>query len=64
MFLILFKNSNIGLSSDNISVFRYTFLVMGMLTVFSSFIFTKLDKNAGANMSGKRVYKGEEKNKL
>lgn len=64
MFLILFKNSNIGLSGDNISVFRYTFLVMGMLTVFSSFIFTKLDKNAGANMSGKRVYKGEEKNKL
>ncbi|MDM1348140.1 multidrug transporter subunit MdtD [Myroides marinus] len=56
MVLMIFQNSAVAVSSDQIAVFRYTFLVMGLITVLSSFVFTKLDKDAGASMSGKREY--------
>jgi len=56
MVLMIFQNSAVAVSSDQIAVFRYTFLVMGLITVLSSFVFTKLSKDAGASMSGKREY--------
>ncbi|MDM1363188.1 multidrug transporter subunit MdtD [Myroides marinus] len=56
MVLMMFQNSTVAVSSDQITVFRYTFLVMGLITVLSSFVFTKLNKDAGASMSGKREY--------
>ncbi|KUF43105.1 multidrug transporter subunit MdtD [Myroides marinus] len=56
MVLMIFQNSAVAVSSDQITVFRYTFLVMGLITVLSSFVFTKLSKDAGASMSGKREY--------
>lgn len=59
MFLLMFQNSSMGASGDSIAVFRYTFLVMGLLTMLSSFIFLQFDRDAGANLSGKREYKKE-----
>ncbi|MDM1353595.1 multidrug transporter subunit MdtD [Myroides marinus] len=56
MVLMIFQNSAVAVSSDQIAVFRYTFLVMGLITVLSSFVFTKLSNDAGASMSGKREY--------
>lgn len=60
MFLLIFKNNEIG-ATDPIGVFRYTFLVMGILTILSSVIFLRLGRDAGASMSGKRIYKEREK---
>lgn len=61
MVLVLFQNSQVAVSSDKIAVFRYTFLVMGLITVISSLVFTKLSKDAGASMSGSRVYSEDKK---
>ncbi len=60
MFLMIFQNSDVGISGDGIAVFRYTFLVMGLLTVLSSLIFLQLSNTSGANLSGKREYKRDE----
>ena len=54
MFLSVFKNSAIGHSGATIDVFRYTFLVMGAITIVSSLIFTRLSKDAGASMAGRK----------
>ncbi|WP_025126060.1 multidrug transporter subunit MdtD [Myroides odoratimimus] len=59
MVLMLFQNSQIAESGDKIGVFRYTFLVMGLITILSSFVFTNLSKDAGSSMSGVRTYKKE-----
>ncbi|AJH15671.1 multidrug transporter subunit MdtD [Myroides profundi] len=59
MVLMLFQNSQIAESGDKIGVFRYTFLVMGLITVLSSLVFTNLSKDAGSSMSGARSYKKE-----
>ncbi len=56
MFLLLFQESAVGHGSQTIAVFRYSFLVMGVMTIFSSAIFLKLNKDAGESMSGKRKY--------
>ncbi|MGL4583931.1 MAG: multidrug transporter subunit MdtD [Flavobacterium sp.] len=61
MVLMMFQNSAIATSGDSIAVFRYTFLVMGAITILSSFVFTKLSKDAGASMSGSRVYADDKK---
>ncbi|WP_121966828.1 multidrug transporter subunit MdtD [Myroides sp. N17-2] len=61
MVLMMFQNSTVATSGDSIAVFRYTFLVMGTITVLSSFVFTKLSKDAGASMSGSRVYSEDKK---
>lgn len=53
MFLLVFQQSAIGHGDQNIAVFRYTFLVMGVMTILSSGIFLRLKSNAGASMSGK-----------
>lgn len=58
MILVLFKNSEWVDHSQEITVFRYTFLVMGILTVISSLIFLNLKREDGNALSGKRVYKG------
>ena len=55
MFLSVFKNSAIGHSGVSIDVFRYTFLVMGAITIVSSLTFTRLSKDAGASMSGREA---------
>lgn len=60
MFLMIFQNSGVGNAGDGIAVFRYTFLVMGLLTVLSSLIFLQLSNTSGANLSGKREYKRDE----
>ncbi|MEK6451317.1 MULTISPECIES: multidrug transporter subunit MdtD [Myroides] len=60
MFLMIFQNSGVGNAGDGIAVFRYTFLVMGLLTVLSSLIFLQLSSTSGANLSGKREYKRDE----
>ncbi|MEC4115161.1 multidrug transporter subunit MdtD [Myroides pelagicus] len=57
MFLLIFQKSGVGQGSEGVDVFRYTFLVMGVLTILSSYVFTRLEQEAGANMSGKRMYK-------
>ncbi|SHL49010.1 multidrug transporter subunit MdtD [Myroides odoratimimus] len=59
MVLMLFQNSQIAESGEKIGVFRYTFLVMGLITILSSLVFTNLSKDAGASMSGARSYKKE-----
>lgn len=59
MVLMLFQNSQIAESGDKIGVFRYTFLVMGLITILSSLVFTNLSKDAGSSMSGARSYKKE-----
>ncbi|MCA4794063.1 multidrug transporter subunit MdtD [Myroides odoratimimus] len=59
MVLMLFQNSQIAESGDKIGVFRYTFLVMGLITILSSLVFTNLSKDAGSSMSGVRTYKKE-----
>jgi len=56
MFLQLFSNSSIDTADQPIAVFNYTFLVMGMLTILSSVVFMKLNKNDGASLSGNRSY--------
>ncbi|MTG98748.1 MULTISPECIES: multidrug transporter subunit MdtD [Myroides] len=63
MFLLIFKKSFVGDTGDSIDVFRYTFLVMGLLTVISSYVFTKLDSNSGASMAGNRVYSNKDEAK-
>ncbi|MDM1398319.1 multidrug transporter subunit MdtD [Myroides odoratimimus] len=59
MVLMLFQNSQIAESGDKIGVFRYTFLVMGLITILSSLVFINLSKDAGSSMSGARSYKKE-----
>ncbi|MCC9044472.1 multidrug transporter subunit MdtD [Myroides sp. M-43] len=59
MVLMMFQNSTVATSGDGIAVFRYTFLVMGLITILSSLVFTNLSKDAGASMSGTRSYKKE-----
>lgn len=56
MVLMMFQSSSIVDSGEGIGVFRYTFLVMGLVTVLSSLVFTKLSKDAGSSMSGQREY--------
>lgn len=64
MVLILFKNSDLIDHTENITVFRYTFLVMGILTVVSSLVFLNLKREDGNALSGRRVYKGKKLKKL
>ncbi|MBB1149801.1 multidrug transporter subunit MdtD [Myroides sp. NP-2] len=52
MFLQLFRNSALDTPEHPTAVFNYTFLVMGALTILSSVVFMKLNKNDGASLSG------------
>lgn len=54
MILSLFKNSSIGIHDQGTDVFRYTFLVMGLITMISSRVFAQLDAESGLNLSNKR----------
>lgn len=54
MILTLFKNSSVGLHDQGTDVFRYTFLVMGLITMISSRVFARLDAESGLNLSNKR----------
>lgn len=55
MFLLLFEQTSLPGVHQSTGVFRYTFLVMGLLTIVSSCVFLKLDKTAGDSMSGKKI---------
>lgn len=57
MILMLFQNSSIGVNDQGVDVFRYTFLVMGIITVLSSRVFFRLSPEAGASLVEKRIYK-------
>jgi len=54
MFLQLFTNSSIDTLDQPTAVFNYTFLVMGVLTILSSVVFMKLNKQDGANLAGQQ----------
>ncbi|MDR2221656.1 MAG: multidrug transporter subunit MdtD [Flavobacteriaceae bacterium] len=56
MVLALFQNSAIGAADQGVDVFRYTFLVMGIITIVSCRVFVRLNDEAGASLSGKREY--------
>lgn len=53
MLLLLFENKEFIQTNNQIDAFRYAFLVMGILTVLSSYTFTFLDSNAGTSITGK-----------
>ncbi|KZE83596.1 MFS transporter [Myroides marinus] len=57
MILMMFQNSSIGTNDQGVDVFRYTFLVMGVITILSSRVFARLSAEAGASLVEKREYK-------
>ncbi|MGG5577689.1 multidrug transporter subunit MdtD [Myroides sp. C15-4] len=61
MFLQLFRNSALDTPEHPTAVFNYTFLVMGVLTILSSTVFMKLNKNDGASLSGNQDYESPKK---
>ena len=61
MFLQLFRGSTIDAPNHPTAVFNYTFLVMGILTILSSVVFMKLDKNDGASLAGSQDYDSSKK---
>ena len=51
--LILSLMKNVINEENNISLaFTYTFIVIGLITAVSAYIFTRFDKNAGSDLSG------------
>ena len=52
MLLQLFTDSSLNNTENPITVFNYTFLVMGLLTILSSVVFMQLNNSDGASLSG------------
>lgn len=52
MILGIFRKASFIPDGNSIDAFKYSFLVLGIITVLSSYIFFELKKNDGSSMSG------------